>query len=233
MKQKMLFEDKVEFFHVESVIGSGYEVAVAKLALEDKIAYRAARKNMQIHSAIILKLNDECNKQIVIITKHWTNLKPEHLEYLNTINVCINTSVSALDKKSVLENALNQYNILKKYCKSVLRIVSCDFNLENETGKQLSDIQHSLFKNEDTLDTVLRVNKSNPLVKDGIIKIKQSLFLGKKTHISKFNKKTYFGKCSSCLEMCGLNINNDKYSYENKRKLIKEKTLFDLETIQQ
>lgn len=59
MKQKMLFEDKVEFFHVESVIGSGYEVDVAKLALEDKIAYRAARKNMQIHSAIILKLNDE------------------------------------------------------------------------------------------------------------------------------------------------------------------------------
>lgn len=185
------------------------------------------------HTISILKLIDKCNKQIVIITKHWTNLKPEHLEYLNTINVCINTSVSALDKKSVLENALDQYNVLKKYCKSVLRIVSCDFNLENETGKYLSDIQHGLFKNEDTLDTVLRVNKSNPLVKDGIIKIKQSLFLGKKTHISKFNKKTYFGKCSSCLEMCGLNINNDKYSYDNKRQLIKEKTLFDLEIIQQ
>jgi hypothetical protein len=29
------------------------------LAIEDKIAYRAARKNMQIHSAIILKINDE------------------------------------------------------------------------------------------------------------------------------------------------------------------------------
>jgi hypothetical protein len=32
---------------------------VAKLAIEDKVAYRAARKNMQIHSAIILKINDE------------------------------------------------------------------------------------------------------------------------------------------------------------------------------
>ena len=56
--QAKLFEDKVEFIHVESVIGSGYEEAVAKLAIEDKVAYRAARKNMQIHSAIILKIND-------------------------------------------------------------------------------------------------------------------------------------------------------------------------------
>jgi hypothetical protein len=41
------------------VIGSGYEAAVAKLALEDGIAHRAARKNMQIHSAIILLVNNE------------------------------------------------------------------------------------------------------------------------------------------------------------------------------
>ena len=59
MKQTTLFEQKVEFIHVESVIGSGYETDVAALALEDKIAYRAARRNMQIHSAIILKIDDE------------------------------------------------------------------------------------------------------------------------------------------------------------------------------
>lgn len=58
MKQQKLFEVKKEFIHVESVIGSGYETEVAKLALEDKIAYRAARKNMQIHSAMILKIDD-------------------------------------------------------------------------------------------------------------------------------------------------------------------------------
>jgi hypothetical protein len=46
----------VEFIQVDSVIGSGYEAQVADLALRDKIAYRAARKNMQIHSAIILKI---------------------------------------------------------------------------------------------------------------------------------------------------------------------------------
>jgi hypothetical protein len=54
-----LFKDKIELIKVDSVIGSGYEADVAKLALIDKIAYRAARKNMQIHSAIILKINDE------------------------------------------------------------------------------------------------------------------------------------------------------------------------------
>jgi hypothetical protein len=59
LTQPMLFEDKLEYIHVESVIGSGYEEDVAKLAIEDKVAYRAARKNMQIHSAIILKINDE------------------------------------------------------------------------------------------------------------------------------------------------------------------------------
>lgn len=58
-EQVPMFIDKIEFIHVESVIGSGYEEQVAKLAVEDGVAYRAARKNMQIHSAIILKINEE------------------------------------------------------------------------------------------------------------------------------------------------------------------------------
>ena len=58
-KQIDLFPTKIEFIYVESVIGSGYEALVADLALRDEVAYRAARKNMQIHSAIILKINDE------------------------------------------------------------------------------------------------------------------------------------------------------------------------------
>ena len=64
--QSVLFEDYkpeisngVSFEYVESVIGSGFEEAVAHLAIEDGVAYRAARKNMQIHSAIILKINNE------------------------------------------------------------------------------------------------------------------------------------------------------------------------------
>ena len=57
--QLPLIKQSIEFIHVNSVIGSGYEADVAKLAIEDGIAYRAARKNMQIHSAIILKIDGE------------------------------------------------------------------------------------------------------------------------------------------------------------------------------
>jgi len=59
LEQGKLFKQKVELITVDSVIGSGYEEDVAKLAIIDKIAYRAARKNMQIHSAIILKIDGE------------------------------------------------------------------------------------------------------------------------------------------------------------------------------
>lgn len=55
--QPELFTKKIDFQHVESVIGSGYESEVAKLAIEDGIAMRAARKNMQIHSAVILNVD--------------------------------------------------------------------------------------------------------------------------------------------------------------------------------
>jgi hypothetical protein len=57
--QTALFEDRIEWVHVKSVIGSGFEEQVSKLAIEDGIAKRAARKNMQVHSAIILLINDE------------------------------------------------------------------------------------------------------------------------------------------------------------------------------
>jgi hypothetical protein len=58
-KNDELFQDVIELKCVDSVIGSGYEVKVADLALRDKVAYRAARKNMQRHSAIILEINGE------------------------------------------------------------------------------------------------------------------------------------------------------------------------------
>ena len=58
LTQAALFTTKSEFVYVPSVIGSGYEADVSKLALEDGIAHRAARKNMQIHSAVVLKIDD-------------------------------------------------------------------------------------------------------------------------------------------------------------------------------
>lgn len=58
-KQLSLLSREIEYIQLDSVIGSGFEVQVADLAIRDKVAYRAARKNMQIHSAIILKINGE------------------------------------------------------------------------------------------------------------------------------------------------------------------------------
>jgi len=178
------------------------------------------------HTINILKGIDKCNKEIVIIAKHWTNLTVEQMEYFSTINVCVNTSISALDKEHIYNNGIEQYNKLKHYCKSILRVVSADFNLNNETSHKLAKIQAELFKNEDTLDTVLRVNKRNDLVKNGIINVAETTFLGKKALVSKFNRSTYFGKCSTCHEMCGLNIKPENKVYPNKKGITKQLRLF-------
>lgn len=177
------------------------------------------------HTVNVCEKIKHCNKEIVIITKHWTNLTDAQLEVFAGLNICINTSVSALDNPVLLENSVAQYNRIKKYCKSVLRIVSCDFNIENKEGYELYKIQKKLFENDDILDTVLRVNKHNKLVKDGVINIKQVTFLGAKQYASKYNKKTYLGKCSNCHEMCGVTMGEN---HENRKGVIIQPTLFKL-----
>lgn len=178
------------------------------------------------HTINICRVICHANKEIIIITKHWTNLTEAHLAFLATINVCINTSVSALDPPELLANSLEQYKLIKKYCKSVLRIVSADFNIDNETGHKLAKIQADLFKKEATLDTVLRLNPKNELVTSGIVNVKKSKFLGKNALVSKFNKKTYLGKCSTCKEMCGLNINPEVKLYPDKPGIVKQLSMF-------
>lgn len=72
------------------------------------------------HTISILRMIDKCNKRIVIITRHWTALTDEQLAYFGTINVVVNTSVSALDKTAVREHCVSQYNRLKPWCKSIV-----------------------------------------------------------------------------------------------------------------
>jgi len=145
-------------------------------------------------------------KQIVIITRHWNILTDSQLKEIAKYNICINTSVSALDNKYLIDKSLEQYNRLKPYCKSILRVVSCDFNEDNETGKYKAEIQRKLFKNENVIDTVFRPSSKNIFVTDKIINVKKMGFMKSKALVSKFNKKTFLGKCSNCLEMCGLNL---------------------------
>jgi len=174
------------------------------------------------HTLKICKSISGCNKQIVIITKHWTKLTDEQLGIINGLNICINTSVSALDETYQLANSIYQYNRIKPFCKSILRVVSCDFNKENEKGNELSKLQESLFDNDNVIDTVLRVNKNNELLRLGIINVKKSKFLGKPALISKYNAKTYLGKCDTCNEMCGTKMAAE---YINRIPIVKQLTL--------
>lgn len=57
MLEAQLFQKNIIFKHLETVIWSWYEAKIADLAIRDKVAYRAARKNMQIHSAIVVEID--------------------------------------------------------------------------------------------------------------------------------------------------------------------------------
>ena len=178
------------------------------------------------HTVKILRQIDKCNKEIVIIAKHWTNLTDSQLAYLGTINVCVNTSTSALDKPHLIENAVSQYGRLKPFCKSALRVVTANFNQEKEHGRALLAKQNELLKMDGVIDTVLRVNKNNPLLKSGLIIAKNTQFLGKNTLASKWKNGTYFGKCGTCHEQCGLNVKLETATHPQKRGITKQLQLF-------
>lgn len=145
-------------------------------------------------------------KPIVIITKHWKNIPVRLLGEISKLDICINTSVSALDNHKELEHRLRQFENLKKYCHSVLRIVSCDFNREHHDGLDRAIIQEELFKigGEDVIETVFRPSPTNHFVVKKIINTSKVRFLRKDTLASVYNKKTYFGMCSTCPDMCGI-----------------------------
>jgi hypothetical protein len=176
------------------------------------------------HTIGILKVIENCNKEIVMITRHWNALTDDQLKYLSTINVCVNTSVSALDSEDQLVHSLEQYNRLKSYCKSVLRIVSCDFNKSNAEGLRRWDIQEKLFQADYVIDTVFRPSKDNRFLLDGVVNAKIEVFNGHKCLASKYNRKTYMGKCGSCKEMCGASmVKEHKYP----KPFIKQSTLWE------
>ena len=157
-----------------------------------------------IHTIKICKKISVSNKAIVLVTKHWTVI-PECL--LSEIkNIYINTSISALDTDSEIDHRLNQYKRLKRYCNSILRIVSCDFNCEIKEGLIMADKQEQLFKNENIIDTVFRPYKNNQLVVKGIIKTKKIHFMRSKILASVYKNNPYLGMCTTCPDMCGLKI---------------------------
>jgi len=155
------------------------------------------------HTINICKIISIAKKTIVLITKHLKMISDSQLEQISKMNICINTSISALDNWDELDKRLRMYHELKKACKSALRIVSCDFNKENSEGKARAKIQEELFKNDNVIDTVFRPSKNNPLVVNGIIKTEKIRFLKQDVLASLYNKKAYLGYCNNCPDMCG------------------------------
>lgn len=146
-------------------------------------------------------------KPIVIITKHWKELPDDRLEELRGIKgLCINTSASALDTDEQTEYRLKQYGRLSPFCNSVLRIVSCDFNKENDEGARRSEIQERLFKSGKIIDTVFRPTSDNYFVVNRVINVSIVRFLKKDGLASVYRKNTYFGRCETCPDMCGVNV---------------------------
>ena len=175
------------------------------------------------HTIEVLNKIKNCNKHTVIVTKHWENLTLKQMSYLKELNVCINTSVSALDNTDVLSNSIEQYERLNQYCKSILRVVTASFNIENYYGSMFNEIQKQLLNKKNVIDTVLRIGESNPYVLAKIININKHKFLTSDVWASKLNNKTYFGNCFKCHEQCGINV---KTNFVINKKLLKQQSLF-------
>jgi hypothetical protein len=114
--------------------------------------------------------------------------------------------VSALDEPKLLENSMRQYKILKGFCRSILRVVTCDFNKSHPEGYEYAKIQDGIIGNGEYIDTVFRPTKNNPLILDGIINVKKKRFIKGKQLVSKLNKSSYLGRCENCKEMCGVTM---------------------------
>jgi hypothetical protein len=159
-----------------------------------------------LHTIGICETISAAKKPIVIITKHWNTIPEEIVSRISGIGLCINTSISAMDSPQEIDHRIGQYLRLKKYCKSVLRIVSCNFNTNSVEGSTRARIQDELFANDGIIDTVFRPSKSNRLVVENIINVEGVTFLKKKCLASVRSKNTYFGDCGNCPEMCGVNV---------------------------
>jgi hypothetical protein len=161
------------------------------------------------HTINICKQISITNKYIVIITKHWKIINNKLLDKLKSnsnSNICINTSISALDTEREIEYRLKQYNRLKELCNSVLRIVTCDFNIKNKEGNVRNKIQNELLSIPNHIDTIFRPSNNNPLVINKIINVNNVKFLKKEVLASMHDKNAYLGFCNTCPDMCGIPI---------------------------
>ena len=146
----------------------------------------------------------------ILVTKHWYKASENQMNRLIKCGTILNTSLSALDTNAQLKHRKNEHEKYKKLGgHAVARIVSCDFNENNEIGKKMLEIQNSLFKLTPIIDNPLRVSFSHELVKSGAILLTMAFDINSKRTISIKNKDVYLGKCADCQDKCGLSSVND------------------------
>jgi len=148
----------------------------------------------------------------IIITKHWHKAEDHHLQALVKAGAIINTSVSALDAPKQLKHREKQIARYSEFGgQSIARIVSCDFNQENEEGSIKHKIQENLFLNPLVIDNPLRVKSSHELVTSGVIKTRKVVDLIAVRDISMpASSTTYVGHCDGCTELCGIGVRGVK-----------------------
>ncbi len=149
------------------------------------------------HTLNIIQKIKPFNKDIVIITKHWNELKDEQLFKLK--GTVVNTSISALDMEEHRNKMLFWYRKLKQHCRSVLRVNTADFN-----NLKLDNIQNELLLNENVIDNILRFPLNHNLVEQGIIKVAKHKFLDTYVYASRHDNNVFFGFCCDCKDQCGI-----------------------------
>jgi len=157
----------------------------------------------------------------VVITKHWRVATDDQLKRLAECNTALNTSLSALDTPAELKHRRAQFFRFKLFGgNSVARIVSCDFNRENQEGAERGKVQDDLFTLRPTLDNPLRVPRTHPLVESGVIRVSVVKDLDSERTISLENPTTYVGHCAGCPDVCGI-TDRSKTAYQppNPRQL--------------
>jgi hypothetical protein len=137
----------------------------------------------------------------VIVTKHWQEISEKQLLRFKKIGAVFNTSVSALDTDSEIQQRTAQIKRIKNAgMKSICRVVTCNFSKTNHKQKWLLSLNP-------IIDTPLRVSKSNKMVLSGeIIAEKNKNAIGGGKTLSMHNKNIYIGHCKNCPDQCGINL---------------------------
>lgn len=144
----------------------------------------------------------------IIITKHWKSASDDQLRRLVVCGAVINTSVSALDSAKHLARRVNEINRYRDMGgKSVARVVSCDFNLDDPIGAKMAETQERLFSMKPIIDNPLRVPSTHHLVQAGVIRVRKVKDLTATRTVSIHpDSQTYLGHCSGCTDLCGAGL---------------------------